>query len=60
MDMVNFIIKMEVCMMVIGVKIKCRGMENYFINLVSLLMKVNGKMINLWVKVYYLMKSHKN
>ena len=55
MVMVNFIIKMVGCMMVIGDRIRWRDLGNCSINLGSWLMRVNGRMISLWVKVYYIM-----
>ena len=57
MVMVNSIIKMVVCMMESGGKIKWKVLENYIINLVSLHTREIGEMINLWAKVYFLMKS---
>ncbi len=46
MVMVNFFIKMVVCMMVIGHIIKWMDMENYIINQEKLHIKEIGKMIN--------------
>ena len=46
MVLVNFITKMGDTMMGTGAKIKWVGMDHYTISLVSLLIKVNGKMIN--------------
>ena len=57
MDMANFTIKMEECMMETGIKIKCKGMVNYIINLENLLIKDNGRMINLKEKVFYIMNN---
>jgi hypothetical protein len=59
MDMVNFTTKMVECMMVIGMKIKCKVLENYSINRVNLHIKANGKMINLLEKVFYIIKYRK-
>ena len=56
MGMVNSIIKMEVCTMVIGSKIKWKAMANFTIKVVSLLIKACGRMINLWAKVCCLIK----
>lgn len=57
MVMVNFIIKMEVCMMGSGGKIKWKVLANCIINLGNLHMREIGGMISLWAKEYSIIKS---
>jgi hypothetical protein len=59
MGMANFTIKMGGCMMGIGNKTKWKDLANFIINLASLPIRVNGREISLWAKVFFIMKFHK-